>query len=308
MRAPEPDAAFFETNAPLTLALPTDHTTRVRSTSRAKQFRGETAMPIRVARSSRPGTRTAVVVTTAVLAAAALWSTATPASAIKGGGPATTKARPYAMLIEFEGRQFCGGTLVAPTKVLTAGHCVESAGDVSALRVIGGRTQVDGTGDTVREVTSARMDSRYGGPGYAYDAAVLTLDRPMPYRTIPVAGFATRAMSMLGSPRLLRAPRQRARPRTATRRKETDTGRPAMTWAKPSDAREASSPYNGWKIQESPEADGLTRCHAPSCQKPNELCGSGSVQNIRASCPIAPLVCGVMWPAYARWCADMPPK
>lgn len=145
-------------------------------------------MQNRAARSNRPGKRTAAVVTTAVLAAAALWSTATPASAIKGGGPATTKARPYAMLIEFNGSQFCGGTLVAPTKVLTAGHCVESAGDVSALRVIGGRTQIDGTDGTVREVTSARMDSRYGAPGYAYDAAVLTLDRPMPYRTIPVAG------------------------------------------------------------------------------------------------------------------------
>ncbi|MGC0335529.1 S1 family peptidase [Streptomyces sp. SLBN-8D4] len=145
-------------------------------------------MSIRAARATRPGTRTAAVVTTAVLAAAALWSTATPASAIKGGGPATTKARPYAMLIEFEGRQFCGGTLVAPTKVLTAAHCVESAGDVATLTVVGGRTRVDGTDGTERAVTSARLDSRYGGPGYAHDAAVLTLDRPMPYRTIPVAG------------------------------------------------------------------------------------------------------------------------
>ncbi|MET7689231.1 serine protease [Streptomyces sp. NPDC005483] len=145
-------------------------------------------MPIRAARNTRPGTRTAAVVTTAVLAAAALWSTAAPASAIKGGGPATTTARPYAMLIELNGKQFCGGTLIAPRKVLTAGHCVENAGDLSALRVIGGRTRVDGTGGTERGVASARLDSRYGGPGYAHDAAVLTLDRPMPYRTIPVAG------------------------------------------------------------------------------------------------------------------------
>ncbi|MGW3285130.1 S1 family peptidase [Streptomyces sp. NPDC001002] len=145
-------------------------------------------MTIRSAvRSSRAAMRSAAVVT-ATLTAAALWAAATPASAVKGGGPATTDARPYAMKIELDGGPFCGGTLVTPTKVLTAGHCVESAGDVSALRVIGGRTKVDSTGGTVRKVTSYRLDSRYGAPGYAYDAAVLTLDRPMPYRTIPVAG------------------------------------------------------------------------------------------------------------------------
>ncbi|MFJ6088260.1 S1 family peptidase [Streptomyces sp. NPDC092369] len=145
-------------------------------------------MPIRSAvRTSRAAIRSAAVVT-ATLTAAALWAAASPASAVKGGGPATTDARPYAMMIELDGSQFCGGTLVAPTKVLTAGHCVENAGDVSALRVIGGRTKVDSTGGTVRNVASYRLDSRYTMPGYAYDAAVLTLDRPMPYRTIPVAG------------------------------------------------------------------------------------------------------------------------
>lgn len=141
----------------------------------------------RTARSARAATRTTAVVT-AALTAAGLWAAAAPASAVKGGGPATTKAWPYAMLIELDGSQFCGGTLVAPTKVLTAGHCVTNAGDVSALRVIGGRTKVDGSGGTVRKVASYRLDSRYSMPGYAYDAAVLTLDRPMPYRTVPVAG------------------------------------------------------------------------------------------------------------------------
>ncbi|MFI0539274.1 S1 family peptidase [Streptomyces sp. WSLK1-3] len=145
-------------------------------------------MPIRTAGRTRPGPRTAAVVTTAVLAAGALLSTAAPASAVKGGRPAGTEARPYAMLIEWQGSQFCTGTLVAPRKVLTAGHCVVSAGDLSSLTVVGGRDQVDGTGGTERTVTSARMDSRYGSPGYAHDAAVLTLDRPMPYRTIRVAG------------------------------------------------------------------------------------------------------------------------
>jgi len=145
-------------------------------------------MQLRTARSNRPGMRTAAAVTTALLTAAALWSTAAPASAVKGGGPTTTKARPYAMLIELYGNQFCGGTLIAPTKVLTAAHCVANADDPSELRVIGGRTHVDGTGGTEREIASYRLDSRYGSPGFGYDAAVLTLDQPMPYRPAPVAG------------------------------------------------------------------------------------------------------------------------
>ncbi|MFI6935293.1 S1 family peptidase [Streptomyces sp. NPDC050287] len=144
-------------------------------------------MPIRSARPVRARLRTAAAVT-AVLAAGTLLATAGPAVAVKGGGPTTTDARPYAMLIELNGSQFCGGTLVAPSKVLTAAHCVENAGDVSALQVVGGRTRVDDTGGTVRQIASYRLDSRYTAPGNAYDAAVLTLDGPMPYRTVPVAG------------------------------------------------------------------------------------------------------------------------
>ncbi len=48
--------------------------------------------------------------------------------------------------------------------------------------------------------------------------------------------------------------------------------------------------------------------HVPTRQKPKELCGSGSVRNNRVNCPIAPSVCGVMRPAYASSCADMPPR
>ncbi|MEU5085264.1 serine protease [Streptomyces sp. NPDC021356] len=150
-------------------------------------------MRIRSVSSARTGARGAAVAT-ALVAVGTLLAGAGPAAAVKGGGPATTAARPYTMLIECDGSQFCGGTLVAPPKVLTAGHCVQDAGKVSALRVIGGRIRVDGTGGTVRRVASYRLDSRYGSPGAAHDAAILTLDRPMPYRTIPVAGLRDAAL------------------------------------------------------------------------------------------------------------------
>ncbi|MET7456032.1 trypsin-like serine protease [Streptomyces sp. NPDC005574] len=166
--------------------LTTDHRGAGAARAAHRAVPGGIHIPIRLTAPGRARLRAAAV--TAVLSAGALLAAAGPAAAVKGGGPATTAARPYAMLIELDGSQFCGGTLVAPTKVLTAGHCVENAGDVSALRIIGGRDRVDGNGGTVRRVASYRLDSRYGAPRSAYDAAVLTLNRPMPYRTIKVAG------------------------------------------------------------------------------------------------------------------------
>ncbi len=137
----------------------------------------------------RPAAAIVSTLTAAALAATALLTGAGPAAAVRGGGPARTDARPYAMLIELaDGSQFCGGTLIAPTKVLTAGHCVRNADDPMTLLVIGGRTRLSDTGGTVRHVASYRVDPGWSPGTAAHDGAVITLKRPMPYRTLPPAG------------------------------------------------------------------------------------------------------------------------
>ncbi|MDJ0382099.1 trypsin-like serine protease [Streptomyces sp. G-G2] len=134
--------------------------------------------------------RTAAAAFTAtVLATAGPAATATPAAAVHGGQNATVTDHPYALLIETaDGQQFRGGALVAPTKVLTAAHCVKDSPAPLDLLVIGGRTTIASTRGAVRHVASVKVHPKFAEGTLTYDAAVLTLSTPMPYSALPVAG------------------------------------------------------------------------------------------------------------------------
>ncbi|MGW7408496.1 S1 family peptidase [Streptomyces sp. NPDC054833] len=128
----------------------------------------------------------AVVAATAAAAATALLSAPTAAAApqpIVGGTTTTTTAYPFVMQItDASGNQFCGGTLVAAKKVITAAHCMvgESTGNV---RVVGGRTYLNGTNGTVSKVSKIWVNPDYTDATNGDDVAVLTLSTSMPYTT-----------------------------------------------------------------------------------------------------------------------------
>ncbi|MET7682005.1 serine protease [Streptomyces sp. NPDC005423] len=129
---------------------------------------------------------TAVVAVTAAAAATALLSAPTAVAAprpIVGGSTTTTTAYPFVMQItDASQSQFCGGTLVSATKVVTAAHCMvgESA---SGVRVIGGRTYLNGTDGTVSKVSKIWVNPGYTDATNGDDVAVLTLATSMPYTT-----------------------------------------------------------------------------------------------------------------------------
>ncbi|MFJ5530536.1 S1 family peptidase [Streptomyces sp. NPDC093261] len=123
---------------------------------------------------------TAAATTTALLGATAAVAAPRP---IVGGTTTTTTAYPFMMQItDASGNQFCGGTLAAAKKVVTAAHCMagESTGSV---RVVGGRTYLNGTNGTVSKVSRIWVNPDYTDAANGDDVAVLTLSSSMPYTT-----------------------------------------------------------------------------------------------------------------------------
>ncbi|MFE9536842.1 S1 family peptidase [Streptomyces sp. NPDC006691] len=139
--------------------------------------------------SPRPATTLLAAIALTTLAATALIPvSATPAAAVRGGTVTSTAAHPFMVVLQNpDGSQWCGGALVAPDKVLTAGHCVENSPDPKALTVIGGRTDLTTRAGQTRHVEAIKVDPKFDISTLDHDAALITLDRPLPYRPVRVA-------------------------------------------------------------------------------------------------------------------------
>ncbi|MEU4264098.1 S1 family peptidase [Streptomyces argenteolus] len=121
---------------------------------------------------------------------------------VVGGRPVPVADSPWTVALSSRDRfggtragQFCGGVAIAPTKVLTAAHCLRqevlgaAVPEVPDLRIISGRGELGGPGGREIPVRSAWVNPRYDPRTNAGDLAVLTLDGALPERSvIPMAG------------------------------------------------------------------------------------------------------------------------
>ncbi|MFE1288798.1 trypsin-like serine protease [Streptomyces sp. NPDC058751] len=124
---------------------------------------------------------------------------------IIGGSQTTISSAPWMVQLSYydstaQTGYFCGGTLVAPNKVLTAAHCVAGLDWTDNGAVVAGATGLlDSANGTVAGVWRQWNHPRFSSSTLQNDIAVLTLDRPLEQQWAKLAAAGDSASYRAGN-------------------------------------------------------------------------------------------------------------
>jgi secreted trypsin-like serine protease len=122
-------------------------------------------------------------------------------SSIVGGTPASPAEWPYAVAIFRKGHMHCSGSIVGPTKVLTAGHCVAGF-NLANFQVIVGRPNLrDQAAGQIIGVSSGKVHPDFEQTGL-HDVAILNLSQPTSAAPIALASSGQSAVATIPGARL----------------------------------------------------------------------------------------------------------
>lgn len=118
----------------------------------------------------------------------------TPQGRIVGGEEADIEDHPWQASLQVLGFHFCGGSIISPDVILTAGHCTTHPASMITVRVGSSRKSSGGTLFTVKKIERHEdfKTNRYGIP--ENDVAILKLSRSIQLSETaqPVQLFAQR--------------------------------------------------------------------------------------------------------------------
>jgi secreted trypsin-like serine protease len=106
---------------------------------------------------------------------------------VVGGERVSIADHPWVVYVaDATGNQFCGGTLVSPTKVVTAAHCATTRTPRNT-RVVLGREDRKSDEGVVARLSAIWVHPEYVSADQGADVAVLTLRSPVDYTPLPLA-------------------------------------------------------------------------------------------------------------------------
>uniref|UniRef100_A0A914WSW7 Uncharacterized protein n=1 Tax=Plectus sambesii TaxID=2011161 RepID=A0A914WSW7_9BILA len=107
-----------------------------------------------------------------------------PNNFIVNGSPAVPGSWPWMISIAKDGEQFCGGSLISPQWVVSAGHCLQGwPKDPSQFRVKTGFYHAGSHDSTETDIAPAEIwiHPKWDGALNGYDISLIRLSRPVPF-------------------------------------------------------------------------------------------------------------------------------